>query len=314
MPDSRVVIPINIQKQCEILHSRLRVELLTSDESNKKKIQTFHTDKRGKGLERYLKEDAWEDDQKGVTKVYLVKDSDNIVFFFALSAGLLYKEIGSDDNNLSEAEKEIVSLCVDAYLQKNDDITTDVVFSWYKDEPIDQDKLRKIIIDRINFKLAAKEDQEKSGNSVNVRQVAETFPGIVLTHFCKNADYSCPDPLSFPIGFYVFWEIVVNKVIQIASLIGCQYLYLFAADNTELSSKEFSVLYPGDWDAEDESDTLPVYKLVEYYKNELKFEDVQNVTILKPYYDFSCFSLIQEIKLLSEHRNAAWIQHSDVNN
>ena len=123
MPDSRVVIPINIQKQCEILHSRLRVELLTSDESNKKKIQTFHTDKRGK-------EDAWEDDQKGVTKVYLVKDSDNIVFFFALSAGLLYKEIGSDDNNLSEAEKEIVSLCVDAYLQKNDDITTDVVFSW----------------------------------------------------------------------------------------------------------------------------------------------------------------------------------------
>ena len=92
----------------------------------------------------------------------------------------IVKEIGSDDNKLSEAEKEIVSLCVDAYLQKNDDITTDVVFSWYKDEPIDQDKLRKIIIDRIHFKLAAKEDKEKSGNSVNVRQLAIILSPVLL--------------------------------------------------------------------------------------------------------------------------------------
>ncbi|MCD8079400.1 MAG: hypothetical protein LUF04_03000, partial [Bacteroides sp.] len=82
---------------------------------------------------------------------------------------------------------------------------------------------------------------------------------------------------------------------------------------TEQVPTQQSFLYPGDWD-EDESEinTSPVYKLVEYYKNELKFDDVQDVTILKPYYDFQCFSLIQEINDLQEHREAAWIQHSDV--
>ena len=102
------MIPINIQKQCEILHSRLRVELLTSDESNKKKIQTFHTDKRGKGLERYLKEDAWEDDQKGVTKVYLVKDSDNIVFFFALSADSYIKKLAPTTTSYQKQRKKLL--------------------------------------------------------------------------------------------------------------------------------------------------------------------------------------------------------------
>ena len=313
MPDNRVVISIDIQKQCEMLDSRLNVELLTSDESNREKVRSFRADKLGKGLELYLKENAWNDDQNGVTKVYLVKDSDDIVFYFALSAGLLYKEIGSDDSQLSEEEKEIVRLCVEAALKGNTDYTTDEVLSWYEDGLIDKDRLRKLIKKRIELKLAARDDSERTKNTVNVRQVAETFPGIVLTHFCKNAEYSCPESLSFPIGFYVFWEIVVKKVLQIASYIGCQYLYLFAADNTETPIKEISALYPEDWEADDDFDIMPTYRLVDYYKNELKFEEVQDVAMLKPYYDFSCFSLIQETNLLSEHRNAAWVQHSDVN-
>lgn len=84
-------------------------------------------------------------------------------------------------------------------------------------------------------------------------------------------------------------------------------MYLFAADNTKQDYVMLSNLYPSDWDFEEEQGTLPIYKLVEYHKNELKFEDVRNVTILKPYYDFPCFSLIQEIRLLPKNRKAAWI-------
>ena len=128
VPDYRMVIDINIQEQCELLRSQLKIELLTSDEANKEIIKNFRSNKKGKSLERYLKEDAWREDQQGITKVYLVKDSDNIVFFFALGAGLLYKEINSDDIHLSTVEKEILDLCVDARLQENNDITPDVVF------------------------------------------------------------------------------------------------------------------------------------------------------------------------------------------
>ncbi len=308
-----MVVNINVQEQRELLRSRFKIDFLTSDKANITKIQAFHSSKSGTDLEAYLKENAWSEDQQGITKVYLVKDveTDDIVFFFALSAGLLYKEIGAEDSKLSAVEKEIVDCCVKAFLERNSDITPDLVFSWYDNEPIDKEKLRKLIDVRIKLKSAAESDPEKTKNSVNVKQVSETFPGIVLTHFCKNADYSFSERLAFPIGFYVFWEIVVKEVLHIASLLGCRYLYLFAADNTEQTPSSTTVMYSEYWD-EDDTDTIPVYKLVEYYKNELKFEDVQDITILKPYYDFPCFSLIQAIDRLPEHREAAWIQHSDV--
>lgn len=301
-----MVSHINIQEQRELLRSRLKIDFLTSDEENLTRIQAFHSSKSGKSLENYLKENAWNEDQQGITKVYLVKDveTEDIVFFFALSAGLLYKEIGSDDDQLSYVEKEIVDYCVQTLLEDKNSTTPDEVFSWYENEPIDREKLQRIIDTRIQFKMAAREDTEKSGKSVNVKQVSETFPGIVLTHFCKNADYSFFEKLAFPIGFYVFWEIVVTEVLHIASLLGCQYLYLFAADNTEAMPSDITVMY-SEYLEEDEDETIPVYRLVEYYKNELKFEDVQDVTILKPYYDFSCFSLIQRMDELSEHRDAA---------
>ncbi len=313
--DRRVLVINHIQEQKKLLKARLKAVLLTSDEAKRLNIQNFHSDKNGKSLELYLKEHAQSEDHQGITKVYLVKDieADSIVFFFALSAGLLYKEIGMEDINLSTLEKEIVDLCVHAYLQGDSNTTADEVFSWYDTESIDRDKLRRIIEDRIRIKSAAREDLEKTKEKFHINRVSKTFPGIVLSHFCKNTDYSLPEVLSFPIGFYVFWEIIVEQVLHIASLVGCQYLYLFAADNTEDIANGKTVLYTIDWDPDDtDNQAEPIYKLVEYYKNELKFEEVQDLTILKPYYDFNCFSLAQRISELAEHRKAAWIQHSDV--
>lgn len=66
-------------------------------------------------------------------------------------------------------------------------------------------------------------------------------------------------------------------------------------------------------DADDEpNQKILTYKLVEYYKNELKFEEVHGLSILKPAYDFECFSLIQPIAALADNRERAWIQHSDI--
>ncbi len=315
-----MVIHINIQDQREFLGNRLEPEQLTSKEENETLIQTFHASKNGKGLESFFKEYAWEEDLQGNTKIYLVKDVETgeIVFYFGLCAGLLYKEISSEDYKLSNSEKAILDTCIDALKKGSTSFDIEDTLLWYEgDDTVEPDKIRKIVEERIQIKLAAREDPENSmdsKNGVNVKQVSQTFPGIILTHFCKNSNYNSTKKVAFPIGFYVFWEIVVKKVLEIASQLGCQYLYLFAADNTEPVPTQSSFLYSDDWDEyESETDTTPVYKLVEYYKNELKFEDVQDVTILKPYYDFPCFSLIQKIGALQEHRNAAWIQRSDVN-
>lgn len=163
------------------------------------------------------------------------------------------------------------------------------------------------------MKSAAKEDQNQTEDSVNIIRVSKTFPGIVLTHFCKNEMCTFSEELSFPLGFYVFWEIITDKVLQIASILGCQYLYLFAADRTTATDNTESLMDYIYADMCDEVDEMtPTYRLVDYYKNELKFEDIQGVTILKPSYDFTCFSLVQSIHKLQNNRTAAWIQHSDI--
>lgn len=68
-----------------------------------------------------------------------------IVFFFALKAGLLYKSIGDDDYELTTKEREIINLCIEYRLDPGSEYTEDDVFEWYADEPLDKDKLRRII-------------------------------------------------------------------------------------------------------------------------------------------------------------------------
>ncbi len=306
---------INIQEQKDWLKSQLTVEFLTSDPANESLIQSFSANKQGKGLELFLKSRAWQEDIDGSTRVYLVKEKSSgvIVFFFALKAGLLYKAIEDDDYILTEKERDIVNLCIEYSLDPSNSLAPDDVFEWYSDDPLDKDKLRKIIEEKVDIKLQAKQDQQVTNETVNIMRVSKTFPGIVLTHFCKNQNSSLPYSLLFPLGFYVFWEIITDKVLQISKYLGCQYLYLFAADNTahtEESESFLDFLYADVSD--DFSEEKSSYKLIEYYKNELKFEDVQNMTILKPHYDFECYSLVQPINKLLKNKEAAWIQHSDI--
>lgn len=292
---------------------------MTSDETNKSKIQNFSANKRGKALEAYLIEKAWKEDINGSTKVYLVIDEPTgvIVFFFALKSGLLYQAIGDDNYTLTIQESEIVNLCVESQLDESASSSVDEILSWYDDDFFDKDRLYRIIEERVYVKLKARADKSLDENDMNIMRVLKTFPGIVLTHFCKSAPNFLSESLAFPLGFYVFWEIVTDKVLEISSCLGCQYLYLFAADNTESTPTVPSIeefIY-GDLSDDDETEeTHSAYKLVDYYKNELKFEDVQGMTILKPYYDYECFSLIQPIHTLLANKEAAWIQHSDIDN
>lgn len=304
---------MGIQETKEWLKSQIAVVPLTSDIKHQLYVKSFSGGTKGQSMESYIKGVAWESDMNGDTKIYLVKykSTDEIIFFFGLHAGLLYKNIAHNKYNLTEIEQDIIDLCINYKLEPSNRITPDEVLSWYEGEPIDKDRLLRIIESETKLKLAAKEDQEHTGETTSLH-VSQTFPGIVLSHFSKNANFSLPIDIPFPLGFYIFWEIIVEKVLEISSILGCRYLYLFAADNSECNESTNSSmdLLLGDFDGCNET-SAPVYKLVDYYKNELKFEDVQDMVILKPHYDYNCFSLIQPISSLQENRRAAWNQHSD---
>ena len=61
-----------------------------------------------------------------------------------------------------------------------------------------------------------------------------------MKHFCKNEMYIPDEHLDFPLGFGIFWEVIVPRILEITEHIGCQYLYLFAADHTEQADSKTS--------------------------------------------------------------------------
>ena len=85
----------------------------------------------------------------------------------------------------------------------------------------------------------------------------------------------------------MFWCKIVPLILDIAKMVGCEYLYVFAADR---------------------SDDLDASKLITYYKQSLCFRglDSEGVEALKPGYDENCKGLIQPVRYLPEMEKDIW--------
>ncbi|MFQ7675495.1 MAG: hypothetical protein ACLRK3_12435 [Ruminococcus sp.] len=118
--------------------------------------------------------------------------------------------------------------------------------------------------------------------------------------------------MDFKLGVYVFWEIIVPHILEISELVGCKYVYLFAADRTNEDTNINVPMWTPDYDPDEEYEGKSendVRKLVAYYINELKFENISKYTILKPSFERTCFTLVQEVSKLEENREMIWQSH-----
>jgi hypothetical protein len=80
------------------------------------------------------------------------------------------------------------------------------------------------------------------------------------------------------LGAVVFWQFVVPIVLKVREYVGCEYLFLFAADDsTDLT-------------------------LVRHYKNMMGFVDEGERATAKPLYDLSCKFMYQEADKLQQRR------------
>jgi hypothetical protein len=115
----------------------------------------------------------------------------------------------------------------------------------------------------------------------NIEQVSEVLPGIELKYLGVSEDakelwasYGLPKRM----GETLFWQCVVDKIEDICKCVGCQYLYLFAADNK------------------------PDGNLVSYYNTRLHFEKDLDLNANKPHFDFKCRFMCQEIEVLRQNK------------
>lgn len=266
-------------------------EVLTSSENNKSEIQDFSCKIRGNNLERYLKESAWEHDSDRITRVYLVRDpKGHIVLFFSLKCGAVFTTYQLDDSFrlLNPAEKAFVRLLVESKDNGDIDLFYQLIGSGTETFPDKISLLEQIATHRYK----SKNESQDVGDVHNVVKVDSCYAAIELQHFCKRDDYRLDPKIHFPLGFGLFWERIVPIIEEITEMVGCEYLYLFAADR---------------------SDNPDDKKLVSYYKEALFFYDIddEGVIVLKPEYDNNCVGLLQKTKYLSTMREDAWESFSD---
>ena len=272
---------------------RFICEVLTSSSVNQAELQDFSCSIRGNRLEEYFKKEAWKDDLDGETRIFIIREPETrqIVLFFSLRCSLAFTTYPMDDEykNLSAAESEYVNMLVMLLQEK-------AIDDYYKNVEegkafYSYDRLA-LLLKIVEHRRKIKNEVRETKDSRNVMNVYESYSAIEIKHFCRDDRFKVPEEIRYPLGFGLFWQKIVPTIEEISKKIGCEYLYLFAADR---------------------SDNEEDQKLISYYKEALCFYDLEDegVVILKPDYDFHCFGILQQIDQLSSSRNYAWEAFSD---
>lgn len=266
------------EEQQRILDS-LVCERLSRNPANMREIAQFFNSKNDKLVERLLNE-AYSEDEEDKIAYYLVKDKEgHILFYFSLKCGQLY------DKHLDFDLFKLLGELYDGLLKMRSEPDISQEDSTAIDKILEEIRSRKGVLKddlkKITKKNQSIEDFEKVFED-GTDKVGATFSGIEIVQFCSNED--CLDywkkfGVNQKLGVVVFWQFIVPIIIKIKEWIGCEYLFLFAAD-----------------DSEDEN-------LVNYYKSWLKFESSNERSAATPIYDLTCKFLYQETSSLKEKRD-----------
>lgn len=258
----------------------LYCERLSSNDVNFRLVDDFFNS-RNTSISDTLQNEAYEEDESGKVAYYLVKNGEGkILFYFSLKCGMLYDSF-IDDRSLKLLNR-LMSYLDDISLKEHLSEEEILIVDRLREKLRSHKGLTKKDIERIPKKGSTIiEDLEKEIGE-NVTHVGSTFSGIELVHFCANENtrsYWDEDKEGQKLGVVVFWEFVVREVFEAMKHVGCQYLFLFAADKTD-----------------DE-------ELVSYYRNSLFFKEAAEVATAKPIYDLTCKFMYQETCNLQAERD-----------
>ena len=276
-------------------HDSFICERLTDNDYNSALITKFKSE-RGNGLVDYLNKLGQAEDRSGVTAFYIVKDGDdNPILFFSLKCGTLFcpfdKERIDECFSVCEDLSILTGLNLDQLFQS--DIET--IFSILKNknnsgQTLSRQNVLNFIFYAQNkeyikthiFKAVTKVQDTKQEEGRFISRVHKTYPGIELVHFCAD-DVARQKwrslNLNYSLGEYLFWNYVVNVIEEVQRLVGCEYIFLFAADSSEDNT------------------------LINYYEVSLNFKKDNTIGTVKPLYDFSCIFMSQKISDLKENRD-----------
>lgn len=258
-------------------------ERLTARPANRGLARNFCCE-RNPGLAEKLRDDAWYEDRLGVPMVYYIikNPQGRIALYFSVKCGVLFNpDYVRDVLDRFDRKRQLLDAMSNRECQ-----------TWARDHVeelrsgsgiIPHEHKYTIRTDYKDAKQARRgilRDEVKEPNQKMIR-VDEAFPAIELVHFCVNdwarADWR-PYRMGHPLGETLFWQFVVPKMLEINSLIGCEYAYLFAADDSKDGT------------------------LTNYYETALHFDHLTNIGAIKPQYDFHCIFMGKRLHRLNPRR------------
>ena len=260
-------------------------ERLTANPDNRDKCFDFRC-KKNRGLADNLKYEAWNEDTDGFPATYyVVKNArGRIVMYFSLKCGTLcdpeyvakvlerYERVQDLMDALNGNEgKESANEYLERLRTSNGSIS-------YRDQMEILTEYWDTSEERTDIKAEKKQEPTKW-----LLRVDEAFPAVELVHFCVNDNYRREWKalkLGRGMGEVFFWKFVVPKIMEISRLVGCEYVYLFAADST------------------------PDCNLIRYYENALHFELPSNISGIKPRYDYLCTFMCKRLHPMSMFRKS----------
>lgn len=278
---------MRITAEQETILNSFKCERLSSNAINEELIQSF-VSKRGSSLVSYFKQLGLKEDAEGTTTYYIIKTKDDdVLMFFSLKCGALFEPLQDEDEVKQDFQRLLILL--QAVENANGDGSeaeeANAILTKYQvGDRISIEDFNKLLIRKMHgkkqFLSQLFEDKEKEDND-KILRVQNTHPGVELVHFCTNdnmKDSWKKYGLGHTMGETLYWKFIVPKFFKVQEIVGCEYAFLFAADLSEDGS------------------------LVNYYDVALKFEKRQDVGTNKPFYDFCCEFMCQQVNQMRRKR------------
>ena len=281
---------------------------ISADAANKEVIEKFWQHKQYAGITNALKT-GWNVDKQDKVAFYIIKDpaDDEPLLFFSLKCGELHQPL--DPAKLSQTLKNALMLLKAAnarcgYLPPTKSLTLlqlyfqamdGLIYADSKEEIVVEDWANEVIEKQlVDGKLPEKAwlsivrrvcknqvrlDQYKYEMEMekdNIIRTKKTFAAVELVHFCAHAPAKEKWKtlnMGQSLGKTMFWYFIEPLIQQLRGLVGCEYLYLFAADDDRKG------------------------KLCRLYQN-LGFDFRDDIYVTKPAYDFCCYFMGQEVRRL----------------
>lgn len=272
-------------EQKEILDN-LICERLSANNINEVLIKSF-VSKRGASLVNYFQKLGVREEREGKTAYYIIKTKQNeVLMFFSMKCGVLFEPLLDEDEVKQDFQRLIILL--QAIENANGEVpeldeANGILTKYQVGDRISAEDFN-ILLERAkgkkNFLGQLVGDKARESND-NIARVMSTHSGVELVHFCTNDNMKSKwneYNLGHTMGETLFWKFIAPKFFAVQELVGCEYAFLFAADLSE-----------------DES-------LVNYYDVSLKFKKRLDVGTNKPFYDFCCDFMCQEVSEMKRNR------------